>query len=275
MSILLEALRKTEKNQQQQQVPTIHNDGQGQSGPEALKTGPLVAMIAVALFVSGWVTWRQYQLPEGLYQPPVTLSPDQPRSAGAQVRAEDSPVEKPQAVTGSKPATAPANPPTANTAPGQPRTPVETYQAPAASEPAPASAQTGTSLNRGFGSGPVDTSNSSSSRPANQQSAGGRSQPGTPAPGLDSETATAVEGDKAHIPEPIGYWELPDAIRAEVPEIRYSVLVYNTDPAQRFVLVDGQRLGEGDSIKAGLLVEEIRRDGVIFSYRLYKFIVRR
>jgi len=60
-----------------------------------------------------------------------------------------------------------------------------------------------------------------------------------------------------------------------VPEIRFSVLVYNQDPAWRFVLVDGQRLAEGDEVQPGLQVEEIRRDGVIFSYRLYKFLVER
>jgi len=53
------------------------------------------------------------------------------------------------------------------------------------------------------------------------------------------------------------------------------VLVYSKDPAERFVLVNGQRLAEGDSVQPGLLVDEIRRDGVIFSYRLYKFLVER
>jgi len=84
-----------------------------------------------------------------------------------------------------------------------------------------------------------------------------------------------AEQDTAHIPEPIGYWELPDAIRAVVPEIRFTVLVYNQDPAQRFVLIDGERLAEGDAPLPGLKVEEIRRDGVIFSYRLYQFLVER
>jgi general secretion pathway protein B len=93
--------------------------------------------------------------------------------------------------------------------------------------------------------------------------------------GRASTSDTGPEQDTAHIPEPIGYWELPDAIRAEVPEIRFTVLVYNQDPEQRFVLIDGQRLAEGDSAQPGLLVQEIRRDGVIFSYRLYKFLVKR
>jgi len=68
---------------------------------------------------------------------------------------------------------------------------------------------------------------------------------------------------------------LPDAIRADVPEITFSVLVYAADPADRFVLINGQRLGEGDSLKPGLVVKEIRRDGVVFSYRLYQFLVER
>ena len=71
-------------------------------------------------------------------------------------------------------------------------------------------------------------------------------------------------------PAPISYWELPDAVRAEVPEIKFSVLVYASDPAARFVLINGQRLMEGDSAQPGLVVEEIQRDGVLFSYRLYR-----
>jgi general secretion pathway protein B len=74
---------------------------------------------------------------------------------------------------------------------------------------------------------------------------------------------------------PIGYWELPDAVRANVPETKFSVLVYADNPADRFVLINGQRLVEGDEAGSGLVVKEIRRDGVIFSYRLYQFLVDR
>ena len=57
--------------------------------------------------------------------------------------------------------------------------------------------------------------------------------------------------------------------------MRFSVLVYSKQPDHRFVLINGQRLVEGDIAQAGLVVEEIRRDGVIFSYRLYQFLVER
>jgi hypothetical protein len=104
--------------------------------------------------------------------------------------------------------------------------------------------------------------------------AGASTDPGSNA---TRQPTTAETGEAAapHIPEPIGYWELPDAVRANVPEIRFSVLVYDEDPGGRFVLVNGQRLGEGDELQQGLAVEEIRRDGVVFSYRLYQFFVGR
>ncbi|MGB5292071.1 MAG: general secretion pathway protein GspB, partial [Lysobacterales bacterium] len=63
--------------------------------------------------------------------------------------------------------------------------------------------------------------------------------------------------------------------RADLPDIKFSVLVYALKPADRFVLLNGQRLGEGDTAQPGLVVKEIRRDGVVFSYRLYNFLVER
>jgi len=74
---------------------------------------------------------------------------------------------------------------------------------------------------------------------------------------------------------PISFWELPDAVRDDIPELRFSVLVYADKPTDRFVLVNGQRLHEGDSYQPGLIVDEIRRDGVIFSYRLYRILVEK
>ncbi len=103
-----------------------------------------------------------------------------------------------------------------------------------------------------------------------------------PADGISSNSETSDQPVKVEEepfspgePAPVGYWDLPDAVRAEVPEIKFSVLVYATDPADRFVLISGQRLGEGDSARPGLVVKEIRRDGVIFTYRLYQFLVER
>lgn len=50
--------------------------------------------------------------------------------------------------------------------------------------------------------------------------------------------------------------------RAALPPLKLSMHVWNSDPGQRFAIVDGQRLTEGATI-GGAVVAEIRRDGVV------------
>jgi general secretion pathway protein B len=49
--------------------------------------------------------------------------------------------------------------------------------------------------------------------------------------------------------------------RAALPALKLSMHVWNEEPARRFAIVDGQRLTEGASI-GGAVVARIRRDGV-------------
>ena len=251
MSILLEALRKSEKNQHSPEAPSIHTDDQQDPATDSIKTGPLALLLVVALFASGWFVWRQYQPPAGSYQPPVTLKADQ-------TRAVTTPAENSEAA-GEK--TIQAVPPgtVANNSGVRPRTPVESYQA--------------------------TTSNTSQAKPATPKPAkndpvkqlvdDSDKQPATRKATPLESVGVVKEEPRPRELEPISYWELPDAIRADLPEIKFSVLVYAKNPADRFVLINGQRLVEGDSPQSGLIVKEIRRDGVVFSYRLYQFLVER
>lgn len=50
--------------------------------------------------------------------------------------------------------------------------------------------------------------------------------------------------------------------RAALPPLKLSMHVWNESPAQRFAIVDGQRVVEGASL-GGAVVAEIRRDGVV------------
>ena len=259
MSILLEALRKSEKNQHLREAPTIHSDASSGPVSEPLRTAPLAILLIVALFVCGWFVWRQYQPPEGSYQPPVSLGADRTVA-----------VSKPLAVDKQVEPVTPSLP-DANTSSGQRRTPVESYQPPQSSVSPTTSGESGPTT-----SDAADTAAKlpDPARPE-QKTTVGLPEPGSK-PAATNKTAKA-ESKSYHPgePAPIGYWELPDSIRAEVPEIKFSVLVYAADPADRFVLINGQRLGEGDSAQPGLEVKEIRREGVVFSYRLYQFLVER
>ena len=53
--------------------------------------------------------------------------------------------------------------------------------------------------------------------------------------------------------------------RQQLPALKLSMHMWNDTPAQRFVILDGQRLGEGDRI-GDAVVEQITRDGAILAW---------
>ncbi|MFY2763689.1 general secretion pathway protein GspB [Arenimonas sp. MALMAid1274] len=68
---------------------------------------------------------------------------------------------------------------------------------------------------------------------------------------------------------------LPAADRAQLPPLKLSMHVYSDTPAQRFVILDGQRLAEGAAPTAGVVVEEIRRDGLVLSINGQRMLLTR
>ena len=262
MSILLEALRKSEKNQKPPEAPDIHADDQAGRTSDSIPTGPLALLLVIALFVSGWFIWNQYRVPAGQYQPPVTLAADEKtptptESAGQESDSGQMTQNAPVNAAGKQKV---AVPKVADNSAGRPRTPVEKFQKAISEDSKPGSVA------------------------ASKPEAPVKTRPGTKTEAGQTAAVKTVSGQRDEIadqkyrpqePAPISYWELPDAIREEVPEIKFSVLVYAIDPADRFVLINGQRLVEGDSLLSGPVVKEIRRDGVIFSHRLYQFLVER
>jgi general secretion pathway protein B len=273
MSILLEALRKTEKNQHSHEVPTIHADDQSGPVAEPFKIGPLALLLVVALFVSGWFVWRQYQVPAGDFQPAVATGEENESVDPALIDRGGENTELASQVTDS-----------GKTATGQ-RTPVESYKEAisniskseeTASKPTTGSPTQTQAAATGVRSKPKKLADTTPRHPApNQAVKTAEGQQPSRTAGSDKTTAVVAEKQSAPKTTPISYWELPDGIRADVPEIKFSVLVFANNPADRFVLINGQRLGEGDSPQPELMIEEIRLDGVVFSYNLYQFLVER
>ena len=58
---------------------------------------------------------------------------------------------------------------------------------------------------------------------------------------------------------PLG--SLSAAERNALPTLKVSMHVYASDPAQRFMIVDGQRVGEGARLADGVILVRIRHDG--------------
>lgn len=55
---------------------------------------------------------------------------------------------------------------------------------------------------------------------------------------------------------------IPDIAATALPPVRMSMHMWDPDPARRFVILDGQRMGEGDR-SGGLTVLTIDRTGVV------------
>jgi general secretion pathway protein B len=67
--------------------------------------------------------------------------------------------------------------------------------------------------------------------------------------------------------------DLPLSIQESLPAFNITVSVYSDDPASRIVKINSQKLQEGQYLTDGLKLEEITRNGVIFSYQNYRFRV--
>ena len=260
MSILLDALRKSEKDQRRPEAPGIHADDAYRRRSDAVLTGPLAALLLVALFVCGWFFWNQYRVPVVENLEAITPSAGMPTStnqATSDPAIADNAVAMEQDDQYSRPDPLAASPIE------RPRTPVESYkEANNNSSPADTDAED-TAATR------IDD------RPQQPAAKASPLAPVSSAETNNEQPAPANQEPKKHEPAPISYWELPDAIRTDVPEFKFSVLVYSAQPVDRFVLINGQRFTEGDDIQPGLAISEIRRDGVVFSYRLYQFLVER
>jgi general secretion pathway protein B len=71
------------------------------------------------------------------------------------------------------------------------------------------------------------------------------------------------------------YSELPFSVRKALPELRLSMHVYTADPAQRFVVLNDSRIGEGDKTNDDVYVREIRPDGVVLEFQSQRFFYPR
>jgi len=65
--------------------------------------------------------------------------------------------------------------------------------------------------------------------------------------------------------------QLPPQATAGLPELNMELHVFATDPGQRFVFINGQRLQEGGATREGVAVEAITPTGVILRYQGTRF----
>ncbi|MBU0481193.1 MAG: general secretion pathway protein GspB [Proteobacteria bacterium] len=70
---------------------------------------------------------------------------------------------------------------------------------------------------------------------------------------------------------PITYEKLPTELRNELPKLKISLHYYSDSPSSRKASINGRMMREGQEVGKGLILHEITREGVIFSYRKILF----
>jgi general secretion pathway protein B len=273
MSMLLEALKKSEEQRRLGAIPTL----QTPVDDAAVEDGNLqhwlpLALMAVSMLAIAWFGWQQYRPPEPAVAGPLPERPavEEPVTRKIPAAEPSSVAPKEAAETGVRPEPASGE---------QARTPVESFQAPeniAETPPQP----TRQAADAPAAEQQERLGEPQQARLAEAEAANGAEQePGvseTEPPDLsEAPDGASPKQAEPHESAPISYWELPQTVRDNLPEFRITVLVYADQSEDRFLLMGGQRLVENETVDGGLVLEEIRREGAVFRYRKYRFLVRR
>jgi len=235
MSYILEALRKSDKQRQRGTAPTLLT-AQATVAPKQPATLRYV-LLGVALvgagIAIGWL--RPWQ-------------PEPPASATAPLAAAKPPQSNPRQTA---PAPLPASPALAGT-----REQESTSAAPSA--PMPTSAL----IKEEHLPVPARTP---THRAPSKAVAAAPKKAETPAPQKSAGTGAAHEQSVMTMAE------LPLPIQQEIPSMSIAVHAYSSQPKNRLVSINDRLLHEGMSLAPGLKLEEITPDGMIFSYKGYRF----
>jgi general secretion pathway protein B len=103
--------------------------------------------------------------------------------------------------------------------------------------------------------------------PPAQAAAPATATPKPPAPVRPAPKASAPASAAAPPPRVPKLAELPDDVRRTVPALAIGGSVYSPQPTARMVIVNGQVFREGDTLAAGLKLEQIRPKSAVFSIR--------
>ena len=211
MSLILEALKKSEAERRRGQSPDLFGAALGTPPPrrEVPRVWPLL-LLGLILLASAWMIWSG-------------------GSRGEPVPPADAPIPESAPANAASLEAPPARSPVAPTAPSRP--------VPTANE-----------ARHGRKPTPPDASRSPLP-PAF-----------VPAPDASADVEPAPPPEEA-LPT---LSALEAGSRAALPPLKLSMHVYADDPAKRFAIIDGQRIGEG-ALLAGGVVESIRRDGVVIN----------
>ena len=250
MSLILEALRKSEAQRRRAQAPDLFAETSTVARHAAAPSPPwlwwMLAAIA-ALLLTGWFA-------RGLWNTPLQRAGTEPAPVLADAALQK---QKPSNAVGLAVSAdalprgaivaAPATNTTATTAAVAPlvaATPLPTLPI----EPLPSAVEA-----RPANIGPP---------PGNVATTAPVSAPTMPPASVPAPAAPPAATSDA----PLRLADLSSEERRQLPALKMSMHLWHSASAQRFVILDGERMGEGDRI-GDAVIEEITRDGVLLAWQ--------
>lgn len=89
------------------------------------------------------------------------------------------------------------------------------------------------------------------------------------------ETAADVHKEvSSNSSEPVPVLDLDPAVRGRLPDLSVNVLSYSDDNSRRFVMIDQNIFKEGEEVKKGVVIAEIRKSDVVFSFEGIRFTLK-
>lgn len=278
MSLILEALKKSERQRRLGEMPNLGTPVLAARRRRSLLPW-LAGAIVIVLAVGAWLR----------FAPPAEPITPARVDATASAPAASTPAQAPVGATPTN--TAPAAPAPVAAAPAKPAAgdtrrnlrlpaaddrpgsvaelPVSSLVAgprkpPAATPAAPAAPKTAATPPPAKPAATVATTGTPKAPPAAATDAVvAKAKPAQPAP------------RKPAVPALPSIWEMPYAVRKDLPAIALTMHVYSSVPAERFVVVEGERHVEGDDLGDGVTLQEIRNDGIVLDFKGKRFVYPR
>ena len=94
------------------------------------------------------------------------------------------------------------------------------------------------------------------------------------APEVTQNVEAPVQQEPAEIvqeQQAMPFEDLPFAIQQEIPAMAVQLHAYSSKRSESLVSINSLRLRDGESLMPGLRLEQITPDGMIFSYKGYRF----
>lgn len=231
MSLILEALRKSEAERRRGLPPDLHAElpptpaRRARAMPAAAWAMAAVASVAL---LAWWFMRTPAMREEAVSGSAARNAPDAP--VAVEARAQRAPLP---GLTPLPDAAAPS--------------------APAGTAPAPASVTPDSTQAAPAQAVPIDPG--ASPLPATPPRTAATTVPNPPA-----DAAPPVPG------RPLSLSELDPGARDALPPLRMSMHLWNETPALRFAIIDGQRVSEGDTV-GEVRIARIERDGVLLEWQ--------